>query len=64
MRQRVGSHLWTSKDQTLPFAETCLEESHGMWSMGDPGKIVDFGGSLLPSSRIVHPKVQKIKPRS
>ena len=28
-----------------------------------PGELVDFQGSLLPSSRMVHPHVQEVKQR-
>lgn len=31
--KKAGLQLWTSKQQTLPFAGTCLEESCGVWSM-------------------------------
>lgn len=35
----------------------------GPWEKKGPGKLVNFAESLLPSSRTVHPNVQKIKSR-
>jgi len=55
----------TSGEHTLPSSNSSLEKSSGIWLWRErgPRKLVDVQGSPPPSSREVHPREQKVRPK-